>query len=248
LTNVLAEILPWDTKFFGFPVARVWGERLTEEQANQIDAWCEEQSVQCLYFLCELDDFTTTSTAERSGFHYVDIRMTLDTNLSTLTKDRPTELSVRPAQPQDIGVLQKIAAQVYRDTRFTYDPHFPPHLATSLYETWIKVSCEGYADTVLVAEEQGVPIGYITCHLEAELHHGRIGLVGVDRHARGKGVGRVLVTSALAWFQNHQMLTASVVTQGRNYAAQRLYQRCGFRTQSIKLWYHKWYEKKVNYD
>ena len=36
-----------------------------------------------------------------------------------------------------------------------------------------------------------------------------------------------------------------VVTQGRNYSAQRLYQRCGFITQSTELWYHKWL-KKIN--
>ena len=32
-----------------------------------------------------------------------------------------------------------------------------------------------------------------------------------------------------------------VVTQGRNIAGQRLYQRCGFLTRSVELWYHKWY-------
>jgi hypothetical protein len=33
----------------------------------------------------------------------------------------------------------------------------------------------------------------------------------------------------------------AVVTQGRNGAAQRLYQRCGFVTHALDLWYHKWY-------
>ena len=31
-----------------------------------------------------------------------------------------------------------------------------------------------------------------------------------------------------------------VVTQGRNYMAQRLYQSAGFKTFSTELWYHKW--------
>jgi hypothetical protein len=34
-------------------------------------------------------------------------------------------------------------------------------------------------------------------------------------------------------------------TTQRNYAAQRLYQRCGFLTGSIHLWYHKWYVPQV---
>jgi ribosomal protein S18 acetylase RimI-like enzyme len=34
----------------------------------------------------------------------------------------------------------------------------------------------------------------------------------------------------------------SVVTQGRNVAAQKLYQSCGFTTCSVQLWYHWWLE------
>jgi ribosomal protein S18 acetylase RimI-like enzyme len=36
------------------------------------------------------------------------------------------------------------------------------------------------------------------------------------------------------------MRVATVVTQGRNIASQRLYQKHGFVTQSIQLWYHRW--------
>jgi hypothetical protein len=33
----------------------------------------------------------------------------------------------------------------------------------------------------------------------------------------------------------------NVVTQGRNSKAQRLYERCGFLTRSVQLWYHRWF-------
>ena len=46
--------------------------------------------------------------------------------------------------------------------------------------------------------------------------------------------------SALDWFATQGVEKVTVVTQGRNGAAQRLYQRCGFVTGSIHLWYHKW--------
>ena len=32
-----------------------------------------------------------------------------------------------------------------------------------------------------------------------------------------------------------------VVTQGRNYSAQRLYQRAGFIIDNIETYYHKWF-------
>jgi dTDP-4-amino-4,6-dideoxy-D-galactose acyltransferase len=241
LTFNLPEILPWDTNFFGVRIARLNGEQLTEAQAEEVDIWCKEQVVGCLYFLCDPTDFTTTSTAEKHGFHFVDVRMTLDTTPGKLTGDLPASTAIRPARPEDVTVLQRIAGEVHRDTRFSYDPNFPDDRVTALYETWIKVSCEGNANLVLVAEDGDTPVGYVTCHLDKDIQNGRIGLVGVDNRAQGKGFGNALIMNALQWFRDQKMRTVSVVTQGRNYAAQRLYQRCSFRTQSIKLWYHKWY-------
>jgi ribosomal protein S18 acetylase RimI-like enzyme len=49
-----------------------------------------------------------------------------------------------------------------------------------------------------------------------------------------------LTEAALAWFCAQGLQRAQVVTQGRNIAAQRLYQKCGFRTGEIALWYHRW--------
>jgi dTDP-4-amino-4,6-dideoxy-D-galactose acyltransferase len=243
-TPFFAEILPWDTNFFGFRVARVRGEQLTEASADQIDAWCGEQDVRCLYFLCDAAQFAITSTAEQHGFHFVDLRMTLDMSLDVPANVPVASANIRPANTQDIATLQRIAGEVHRDTRFSYDPNFPDDLVSALYQTWIKVDIEGKAEQVLVAEEEGVPVGYVTCHLDPDIQNGRIGLVGVDNRVQGKGLGRALILNALEWFRSQQMRTVSVVTQGRNYAAQRLYQRCGFRTQSIKLWYHKWFSEE----
>jgi ribosomal protein S18 acetylase RimI-like enzyme len=57
------------------------------------------------------------------------------------------------------------------------------------------------------------------------------------------GVGRKLVVASLGWFDAHGADRVTVVTQGRNIAAQRLYQRCGFLTRSTGLWYHRWFSE-----
>ena len=85
-------------------------------------------------------------------------------------------------------------------------------------------------------------MGYVSCHLDGEDGAGRIGLVAVSSHARGDGLGRTLVLAALRWFEEQGVGTVRVVSQARNCEAQRLYQRCGFVTDSVHLWYHKWYE------
>lgn len=238
------ELLQWDTAFFGFRIARVCGDVLVPERIDQIDAWCRQNGIRCLYFLARSDDATTTRLAEDNGFRLVDIRMTLACQNSgsiNAARDCPGHIQVRYAHPEDVPILQAIARESYCDTRFYYDANFPRQLCELLYKTWITLSCEGYADEVLIAILDGVPVGYVSCHLDREHGAGRIGLVGVSNRVRGQGVGQMLVRSALDWFATQGVQEVTVVTQGRNCAAQRLYQRCGFWTQTVQLWYHKWY-------
>jgi dTDP-4-amino-4,6-dideoxy-D-galactose acyltransferase len=227
--SVPAEILEWDTAFFGFRIARV-----TPESAGEIDAWCASEGVRCLYLLCRVEDAETIRTAEDHGYRLVDVRMTLRQQPGVKVDAAGP---ARPARSEDLLALQAISRECYHDTRFYNDPGFPRPLVTSLYETWIRRSVEGWADAVLVTEDHAGPTGYITCHQQGW----RIGLVGVASRARGEGVGRTLVTRALEWFRAEGAPEVAVSTQGRNTAALRLYQRCGFLLEAVELWYHKWY-------
>jgi dTDP-4-amino-4,6-dideoxy-D-galactose acyltransferase len=228
-------LLPWDTEFFGFPVARVASDRLTATHIHQIEQWCADRQIHCLYFLARADDAQTTRLAEDQDYRLVDVRLVFERKLA----EAPPASTTRPAQPGDLPALKKIARTSYRDTRFYFDTRFPPGACDRLYETWIERSCLGEADAVLVMDSNTAAAGYITCHIDSG--SGRIGLVGVGADARGRGVGQALVRSALAWFSERSVHTVTVVTQGRNVAAQRLYQRCGFLAESVHLWYHKWF-------
>lgn len=182
--------------------------------------------------------------AEQHGFGLVDVRVTLACALTEhhrATRESGQD-NIRPARDADIAALRAIARVSHRDSRFYFDSHFLEPDCNALYETWIENSCHGYADAVLVAEFGGRPAGYISCHL-TDTGVGQIGLLGVDERAQGHGVGGALVLAALTWFGEHHAGDVTVVTQGRNVRAQRLYQRCGFLTSSIQLWYHRWFDE-----
>jgi dTDP-4-amino-4,6-dideoxy-D-galactose acyltransferase len=237
----LCRVLDWDSHFFGFGIASVNADNLDPKSVAGLAAWCKGHSISCLYLLLDSSDTAKVRLAEQNHFHMVDIRMTLVNErmrAATLQMDD----TVRLAEPDDVPALKEIAGVSHQDSRFYSDPGFPVHLADELYRTWIEKSCGGYADCVLVAEHEGRPAGYISCHIDAP-DTGRIGLLAVGPDAQGRGIGSKLVDSALHWFAGKGLEKVTVVTQGRNIAAQRLYQRRGFTTQSVQIWYHRWFRE-----
>jgi dTDP-4-amino-4,6-dideoxy-D-galactose acyltransferase len=243
--SALCHYLDWDSNFFEFRIARVETDVLSPDKIEEIMAWCWQHEIDCLYFLASSSDAVSTRLAEDNGFHWVDVRVTLDRMIIDSAPEASSNSSIliRSAHADDLPSLRSIAREGFHETRFYFDPHFPRHLCDSLYETWIEVSFSGYADAVLVADVDAEPAGFITCKLGNPLE-GEIGLVGVGSGWQSRGIGVALVKAALNWFADHHVERATVVTQGRNIPAQRLYQRCGFLTRSAQLWYHWWYEDR----
>lgn len=243
MKNEPCQFLKWDSDFFGRRVARVNASVLDEKKLMEINLWCRENSIDCLYFLADMIDKGTVTTAEIGRFHLVDIRVTMEKEIETpVVKTKNTSMILRPAIPNDVPLLRKIAAKNHRFSRFYYDGNFPVELCDKFYETWIENSCNNFADAVIVADVDGFPAGYITCSLTNQT--GQIGLLGIEPSFQGKGIGNALLNGSLRWFTGQGVKKTVVVTQGRNISAQRLYQKNGFITADIKLWYHKWFTGK----
>lgn len=229
------QFLEWDSDFFGFRIARVTGDRLTRSDWARVRDWCAAESVRCLYLLTSSDDIESALIAGEEKFRCVDIRVTLDRDMAP---EGDFE-AIRPAAEHDVPALVDLARGSHTDSRFYADPGFPEELCSRLYGTWIEKSFRGYAKSVLVADRSGKPAGYITCNWSDGA--GSIGLLAVAPWAQGQGVGSALVNAALRTFRDNGVSRASVITQGRNIPAQRLYQRCGFLTRVMQIWLHRWF-------
>lgn len=232
----LCTVLDWDSAFFRKRIARVTPSRLTTEQTDEVLAWCAAQQVDCLYFLADSDHAETIRAVEGRGFALVDVRIVLEHRGVTPTMPA----GIRPHHFEDIAALKAMARVNHRDSRFYYDGHFAAKDCDGLYALWIERSCAGYANVVLVAERDGQPTGYVTCHVTGG--SGQIGLLGVGEAWQGQRIGPALIEGALHWFGEHDINAVQVVTQGRNLRAQRAYQRGGFVTAEVQLWYHRWLE------
>ena len=240
----LCEELPWDSAFFGVAIARSLQSHLDEASCSATLEWCASRRIECLYFLCPLDDSATQRLLNHHGFQSVGVRVTLV---------RPPGSDVagdsagfRLATVNDIPRLRAIALTSHRDTRFHADGHFDSARCDELYATWIEKSVQGYATHVIVAERDGAAVGYVTLHVdekapvEAAPRTARIGLFAVDEQWRGRGIGRNLLRHAGQTLLKEGVGDTSVVTPGST-GALTLYKSAGFRTMDESLWYHRWF-------
>lgn len=231
----------WDERLFGLRTARIAPTTLSRDQAAATLAEIRAWGADVVHLLLESDHDASVRVAEEHGFHLVDVRVTLrwrsgDAPLA----GPPPGVRVRRGVAEDFAALEATARTSYERTRYYQDPRYPRDRCGDLYAHWLSWSFGGGADRVLVAEKEGKPAGYVTCHGKPGEGDGSIGLVGVVAAFRGAGVASALVGAAQSFFQGVPLPGATVVTQGRNVEAQKVYERAGFRAHRVQLWYHLW--------
>jgi len=240
--NDVCQFLEWDSDFFGCRIGRVKSNQIDDESTQAVLQWCDRHTIDCLYFLADGSDDVTIRLAEDNHFHLVDVRVVFEQDLKNFQSAtrQNSGFSFRLFQQEDLPILRALARVSFRNTRFYYDGHFPRERCDDLYDVWIEKSCNSDGDAVLVAESDGQPCGFITYKSNGNIL-GEIGLVGVGPGWQDRGLGYELVSESLSWFASQGIKKVKVVTQGRNRQAQRLYQRCGFLTDIVHIWYHRWF-------
>ena len=233
------EILPWDSAFFGVRIGRLLLKSPAAEELSEAVHLADRDGVECLYWLVDCGDLLPPGAETSCGFRLVDIRVTFERVLGVRAGEDQPPSGVRRYVPEDLPALVALARESHRDSRFFCDGNFAQERCEALYEEWIRKGCQEGSGTTLVAVENNQPVGYCVCSISQE-GAGNIGLIAVDPGWRRTGRGGALIESALDYFRAAGMRTASVVTQGRTTASQRSYQRHGFVTRSIQLWYHRW--------
>jgi hypothetical protein len=238
--------LQWDSDFFQFGVAFLTSRYLTENIARLVNLGISDQrDIRLIEYLCNCHDAKSVTVAERENFHFVDIRLTFENDLSRSQEDSsnriPSGYSINKAVEADIPELEKMADSLYLDSRYYFDSNFEQPKVNEFYLGWLRKAVRGQFDDYcyVLRGTTGIPLAFCTIRedLNATVN---IGLVGANSGNGFKGMGSVLLEGVLSDLRKEGWSKVVVVTQGRNYRAQRLYQRNGFLTRKTELWYHKW--------
>jgi ribosomal protein S18 acetylase RimI-like enzyme len=179
--------------------------------------------------------FSTARAADdlfmRAGFqsrtrHY------LVRSLSQGLPPAPGPVRLRPLGREDLGVAAQI---VHRSHEGSLDAalnltYATPALCRGFVETLVlRAGCGRFdPEASFIAEERGVAVGVLLAsHLSPS--NGHVCQVSVSPEAQGRGLGTVLVTSALDAFRRQGLATASLSVTLENRRAYALYTRLGFR-------------------
>lgn len=239
------EYLSWDTHFFGYRIARVSHHHLDTHSIEAIFDWCQKNSIECLYFLADSDEPESILLVQEQGFRLVEVRVTMELKLGNWSRKAKPEdnenIIIRPMKEGDYAGLRRIASNSFVHSRFYCDGSFSKKKCQEYYETWIRTSYEGRVDLFLVAEQLGNPIGFITGIFSRNKKEVRLELCAVKESRQEMGVGERLTQTIVKQSVDAGATVALVVTQGRNVAAQRMFQHLGFLTRSCQLYYHKWF-------
>ncbi len=232
--------LPWDSELFGFSIARIDGR----PDASLLTEMAGKSGIRCAYHFCPAGDVDRIRSAEQSGFHLVDIRVVLEAGLGEISPGRSdtpvTEVAVDLVRPDDLDDLREMAAELSTHSRFAFDPGFGAVQARRLYNRWVEVSLEGRANLFVVARANGRAIGFVTSRTDDAV--ASLELVAVRNSARGAGVGNAMMKRLRRNLQEGGHRQVKVVTQGRNTAAMRFYEQCGFGVAKVSLVYHRWFD------
>ena len=85
------------------------------------------------------------------------------------------------------------------------------------------------AEGIIVAELDGVVLGFISTWMDREAGIGHIPNISLVPESRGKGIGRRLINLAMDRFREAGLSHAKIETLEQNGIGNHLYTDCGFR-------------------
>lgn len=232
------QVLAWDTDFLGFSVGRVTLDGLAEPAAATLLADSRQVGLELLYCFVRPDDEASAAALRQLGARLMDRKVTYAMPLrpEMAAEADPT---IQPTTTWS-EALRSMALQSGEYSRFRLDEQFRPEVFVQLYETWLRNSLSGQlARAVLVHRApDGTENGLLT--LGEKNGRADIGLLAVDRAARGGRIGKRLVQQAQRLALDWGYAELQVVTQQDNESACRFYESCGFRPDQVEHIYHLW--------
>jgi ribosomal protein S18 acetylase RimI-like enzyme len=153
---------------------------------------------------------------------------------------------VRPLCNDDIEEVVQLSLAAWEPVFRSFKNVLGPEIYALIYPNWLKSQAEGVEsvcmdekNTVWVAEEDGVVVGFIAYELKLETKVGEVQMLAVRPEYQNRGIGTRLNTLALDKMKESGMVMAEVGTGGDpgHAPARRSYEKAGYTALPLVRYY-----------
>jgi len=219
----MIEFLEWDSSFFSMKIGKVF----LNENINLLE---KENDYDLIYLYSDRDDLPFPLVDEKVTFEIENLN-----NITVCTDDNIQLFN----EDDNYSELLNLSFQSGEYSRFKNDKNFKNGEYEKLYKEWIDKSIsKEIAREILVYKINNKIAGFTTLGVKNDISE--IGLVGVDKNYRGKGIGISLINTTINKAKFYGSNSIQVVTQLNNLPAVNLYSKAGFKIKNIKYIYHIW--------
>ena len=251
---IVLERLPWDSAFFGIPMARIHSLLRADASRGQLDdvmrdciEICRAEGIRHLAARADAADHEAAHVLVDHGFRLMETMLTYLHRASDPLPPVRDAKTVRHCRAEDSAQIMAIAADRFRSFRgrFHADSHLPDDRCDALYLEWTRKCCTGeLADEVLVAENAP---GNVTGFLAFRKREPVSSVIGKAIYGSALGAARadapgayLALTRGVA--RRMRELDASIEgqTQSHNYSTVRVYEATGSKYVRAEYTFHAW--------
>ena len=173
------------------------------------------------------------------GFTFVRrfLELRLDFSKTDLLESSKLALRCRFMQPGEEARLTDLQNRSFTGS-WGYNPN-------TVDEIRVRVNLPNCSPAdIILAFDSDKPIGYCWTRINfwdnsPDQGTGRIYMMGVDPHYRGRGLGRQLLLAGLSYLKSKDLRRVELTVDNENKVACTLYKSIGFKPWTSSLWYEK---------
>lgn len=217
--------LEWDSNFFNKKIGEITVE--SEDEIFEKD-------------IIDYDLLYVFSKNSKLNLNLVDKKITYLINDLSNFPNEIDHLELFQDSQKNRSDLVRLAFQSGEYSRFRLDSNFEKEDYKKLYTEWIRKSIsKELATDIVIKRNNGKIVGFATLARENN-ELADISLVAVDAAFRGKGLAKEIIENTIKLAKNQGYKKIQVVTQLDNRPANFLYEKIGFKKNSLIFIYHIW--------
>lgn len=240
-----AEIVPWDSSLFDFPVAQisrleVFDSEKFDGEFKRIFSWQKSNGLRLISCRLQHQCLPESFLLERNDFRFIEMVLhPTIADLQTRCDFGNTGLDVDIAEPEEVEQCRQAAARSFTHERFHLDPRLDSTAANQRY-AWFVEAAQRSSDQQLMVVREGQQVVAFFITEERENHLFYWHLTSVLPEFAGKGYGYRAWLAMLSAHRDNGGCQVVTTISARNTAVLGLYAKLGFRFLPPDMTFH-WY-------